>query len=174
MERVLYHISVAGINIPTKAKCCRDEIPPTAVGGLFIRSLQGKQGWPFPQSHQPQLVDCSYPAYKESRADHFPIPPTAVGGLFICSLRRKEPRYFNRTNRSWWIVHMQPTRKGDPQFQIPPTSASQNERRPRFPKHCPTTIGGIQKNSAKPSRRLGMNHPPTAVGGIQTSSERTL
>ena len=123
--------------------------PTNAVGGSFILSLQRAA----------------------ARARRLPNPTNAVGGSFIASLRRT-PRDFlpripptqlvDRSNsacegrratsfpeshqRSWWIVHSQPT-KGE-----------------RFPHQL--RWWDLPKATSRCPLRLSMNNPPTALVGF--------
>src|SRR2546427_7552804 len=73
--------------------------PTNKVGGSFILSLQ---------KNCPMLV---------------PNPTNEVGGLFILSLQRDWARTPPKSHqRSWWIVHTQPTKGlGAHPSRIPPT-----------------------------------------------------
>ena len=74
--------------------------PTNAVGGSFILSLQDG-----------------------ARARPVPNPTNAVGGSFILGLHRREPHAGSKSHqRSWWIVHTQPTQTGTARrLRIPPT-----------------------------------------------------
>jgi hypothetical protein len=95
---------------------------PTGVGEAFISSLhrrcQRSSGIP-----PTQLVDCSYSAYINAAERPVPNPTNAVGGSFILSLQNdcRTPRP-ESYQRSWWIVHTQPTeRLPNAPSRIPPT-----------------------------------------------------
>ena len=117
-----------------------------AVGGSFILSLHRECRSVFPESHQrgwwivhtpyiampercsgippTQLVDRSYSAYIANAGAFFRNPTNAVGGSFILSLHREcrsvVPEYHQR---SWWIVHTQPTRRAAEDLFLNPTNA---------------------------------------------------
>src|SRR6185503_19561338 len=115
--------------------------PTNAVGGSFILSLHPEGRDPL-ESHQrswwivhtqptsrgprpsrippTQLVDRSYSAYIQ-RAATLANPTNGVGGSFILSLHPegRDPRESHQ--RSWWIVHTQPTSRGPRPSRIPPT-----------------------------------------------------
>src|SRR5882724_10872312 len=120
--------------------------PTNAVGGSFILSLQDDSRGPRSKSHQrswwivhtqptgrlagarsqippTQLVDRSYSAYRTTRGGPVPNPTNAVGGSFILSLQDDSRAPGPKSHqRSWWIVHTQPTgRLAGAPFQIPPT-----------------------------------------------------
>src|SRR3989442_1325870 len=83
----------------------------------------------------------------------FPIPPTAVGGSFILSLQRRLMRVRHESHqRSWWIVHTQPTETADARpSRIPPTQLVDCS----YPAYAPN--GRF---------RPRMNDPPTALVGL--------
>src|SRR5256885_2152073 len=63
---------------------------------------------PAPRIPPTQLVDRSYTAYTETPC--LPNPTNAVGGSFIHSLHR-DALPPESHQRSWWIVHTQPTQR---------------------------------------------------------------
>src|SRR5207247_989843 len=105
---------------------------------LFILSQRGREGDVL--NPPKQLVDRSYPAYKNWRSHVSPNPTNAVGGLFILSLQKlATARLPESHQRSWWIVHTQPTKTGD-------------RTSPRIP---PTALVGFWEG--EPTSCLGMN-----------------
>ncbi len=96
--------------------------PTNAVGGLLILDLQNAaQDSParFSQIPPTLLVDCSYSTYKTRPQDSRPLlsnPTNAVGGSFILDLQnaaaRQPPASLKSHQRSWWIVHTRPTKRG--------------------------------------------------------------
>src|SRR6185503_19316658 len=75
--------------------------PTNAVGGLFILSLADTQPAASYRIPPTQLVDCSYSAYKT----------------------RNQPPLTESHQRSWWIVHTQPTRRAASRLFPNPTNA---------------------------------------------------
>jgi hypothetical protein len=66
------------------------------------RTIAGK-------SHQPQLADASYSAYKRNCGSLIPNPTNAVGGFFILGLQEELRIAHPKSHqRSWWILHIQP------------------------------------------------------------------
>src|SRR2546426_945869 len=88
---------------------------------LFILSQRGREGDVL--NPPKQLVDRSYSAYKNWRPHVSPNSTNAVGGSFILSLQKlATARLPESHQRSWWIVHTQPTKTGDRTSpRIPPT-----------------------------------------------------
>src|SRR6185436_10926194 len=120
--------------------------PTNAAGGLFILNLQATCTRPGLESHQrswwivhtqptgnlhpagfrippTQLVDRSYSTYRQPAPGRVCNPTNAVGGSFIPNLQATCTRLgLESHQRSWWIVHTQPTGNLHPAgFVIPPT-----------------------------------------------------
>src|SRR2546429_390561 len=74
---------------------------------LFILSQRGREGDVL--NPPTQLVDRSYPAYKNWSPHVSRNPTNAVGGSFILSQQKlATARLPEFHQRSWWIVHTQP------------------------------------------------------------------
>ena len=91
------------------------EIPPRQVAGSFIYSLHD-EARQIPSPNPTNAVGGSfiYSLHDQARQIRSPNPTNAVGGSFIYSLHdeaRQDP-FPESHQRSWWIVHIQPTRKG--------------------------------------------------------------
>src|SRR5678815_5932100 len=147
--------------------------PTNAVGGSFIHNLQRRTTLAAPESHQrswwivhtqpteahdarcsrippTQLVDRSYTTYRGARRSLLPNPTNAVGGSFIHNLQRRTTLAAPESHqRSWWIVHTQPTEAHDARCsRIPPTQLVDRSY---------TTYRG--------ARRSLLPNPTNAVGG---------
>src|SRR6185295_2576132 len=147
--------------------------PTNAVGGSFILSLHATPASGSPKSHQrswwivhtqptrdaslgvsrippTQLVDRSYSAYTRRQTRGLPNPTNAVGGSFILSLHATPASGSPKSHqRSWWIVHTQPTRDASLGVsQIPPTQlvdrsySAYTRRQPRGLPNPTNAVGG--------------------------------
>jgi hypothetical protein len=97
-----------------------------------------------------QLVVRSYSAYKRDCHALIRNPTNAVGGSFILDLQQRQPLPHPESHqRSWWIVHTQPTKQQPHASPNPPTAS------PEF-----------GKQAGAPLCRLSMNDPPTALVGF--------
>ena len=118
-----------------KAVDCFFESHPREVGGLFILSL-----------------------HKRPAGSAFPNPTNEVGGSFILSLPKRPPGFPKSHQRSWWIVHTQPTgRLAHAPSQIPPTQVGG-----LFILSLTASSKRLRERNPDLSCRMGMNNPPTA------------
>src|SRR5215470_5144995 len=111
---------------PTNAKSHQCKIPPTQLVDRSYLAYRGRHELR-PANPTNALVDRSYLAYR-GRHELRPANPTnAVGGLFIPSLQRTTRASSGKSHqRSWWIVHTQPTERKKRRNEIRVTRLGMN------------------------------------------------
>src|SRR2546427_934031 len=133
---------------------CPNSSPPTQlVDGSYSTYEWLRQA---PSQIPPtQLVDGSYSTYEVTQAGSVPNPTNAVGGWFILNLRGDSGRLRPKSHqRSWWMVHTQPTE-------------------PVHPPESHQWVGGIfgKRYSAVP-RQAEYEPSTNCVGGIARKADR--
>ena len=150
--------------------------PTNAVGGSFIFSLQRAAAHVPSRIPPTQLVDRSYSAYRERRRTSVPNPTNAVGGSFIFSLQRTPAhvRVPESHQRSWWIVHIQPT-DSPAHVRVPnPTNAVggsfifslQRTRRTSRPESHQRSWWIVHIQPTENPAHVPFPNPTNAVGGV--------
>src|SRR5258706_499984 len=101
----------------------------------------------------PELFSCSSLTMLRPPAN----PTNAVGELFILSLQGSLPRPRPESHqRSWWIVHTQPTR--DPAPESLESNSCENPPGKGSRSFCPASKSGRRDSANSPTGRLGIFH----------------